>query len=63
MNPAVLKEVNAIIDREIKYLLKFYTYNIEDFKDCQLLHANSMLVFKDPEIKLPDKPSEIRTQC
>jgi hypothetical protein len=58
LKPAVLKKVNDIIGNEIKYLSKFYAYNIEDFKDCQLLHANSMLVFKDPESKLPDKPSD-----
>ena len=51
MNPAVLKKVNDIVDKEIKYLSSFYTYDISDYKDQELLHSRSMLVFMDPEAK------------
>ena len=61
MNPAVLKKVNGIVDKEIKYLSSFYTYDINDYKDQELLHSRSMLVFMDPEakpaVKQAGKPS------
>ncbi len=44
MNPS-LRQVRDIVLKEIKYLSKFYPYNIKRFSDPTLLHSTCMTVF------------------
>jgi hypothetical protein len=53
MSPEVL-QAKKIILQELKYLSRFYPYNIKKFFDLRMLHAANITVFLDNNAQLPE---------